>query len=779
MKKKFLSIVLSFISLSLVSCSNKFPPFYYESDDVPSTSSPDDSGNTSKPEEEKKKPTIEDVSLQVEADLSYKVSFVNEGDVSESQKYYLSSDDKYDEQDNEIDVTKGENNTYSFTYGGNENSFYFFILDQGEILTSSPKVTLPYLNGSVTTENGKDKISFSSFSSDGFNAFDASSVDIYRSDKDVFDYSLATRILADQTISNNVIEVDHVDGEDNYFFVATMDQGKVDYLSQVIKTDNTTLDGSVNYSSASVSQEGILTIQGVDNSNGKFRGLAFGSKDNPTTKLFDLVSKTKAGSSFEATFDLKTLDSDYDTEYQVYSIYNGGNFTTVDNSILSSFPADIENNYFSFSKSNSSALGFNLTKKSVFVVNEAKMSLDSQTNEPIFEVTGSFHKESLKGELKNPVLVIYNDEKGTYDGQEFPVEVTGDTFSVKANMKGLNRYKDWYWFKLYTNNEKVEGQEHTYKEKVDNVIKASDVKSDYDKVLTYAYRGNTYQFMKDGNIDILRMVLNDTIDVKGKSLNFIKKNGRVYARLEGTTGPLNKYVFRLKHAQNEADAFSNEFTADEKGNFVCDVDITGIKVYTNETRIMYTNNIRYAYNDEFKVEFDSNNSFNPTSLLADDNGFIYCIRYDGSSRWWKIAKDNDNGKVNDFNFANENNKAILKLTLNVNSKVADQDLYFALVPNKIEGQEEAPWLSQKVTLDENRRFAVSMDISSMKKGYRYDLTLVNKAQLDAKNGSICQFYPDHYPEGMDFVKEITTAEGTYRMSRHTDQGINYVSIILS
>lgn len=127
MKKKILSIVLSFISLSLVSCSNKFPPFYYESDDVPSTSSPDDSGNTSKPEEEKKKPTIEDVSLQVEADLSYKVSFVNEGDVSESQKYYLSSDDKYDEQDNEIDVTKGENNTYSFAYGGNENSFYFLI----------------------------------------------------------------------------------------------------------------------------------------------------------------------------------------------------------------------------------------------------------------------------------------------------------------------------------------------------------------------------------------------------------------------------------------------------------------------------------------------------------------------------------------------------------------------------------------------------------------------------------------------------------------------------
>lgn len=738
MKKSRLFAVLAIASLTLTGCGGN--------EDTSSTAA--SSSQTSVASI----PTIKlsEIGIEAKADFTYDISIKLDTELPSGTNAYISSNSKYDSSDTKVTLT-GSAKDYTFTYNSNLSSFYILLVNGSDVY-GKQNISLPAINASIVTNGTKDDISFNVMN-DGRTLeeyFVADSLTVYRSSSSTLDKNSATKVVTSGSASSTY-SVDSADGE-KYFFMEYMTSTKISYTSQAFTKDEAFGSGIATFSSLEISSEGVMSIGGKLNKTVSNPRLYLCSAGDGTQD--SVLISPDASNNFTTTLDLTKL-TDTENSYQLYLLLAPGIFTPVPGFLSSTYSKITSEKVFSAS---STSCGLFISYKDKAAVTVLEASLIKEEGVVYFTTNGLFD-ESLAGvTISNAALIIDNDQNDSTDTCTYPltIDAANKTYSVKAPLAKMAKLGSWYNVKIWLNTD--EGSEPTYEYlKTDCTNYDASLKDDA------SYKKFSFQSYND-----FLKIYYDDVSSYISSWTYIKKEGKIFLRLEGLDASENitsNYVTIYPEGGTDDNLHkANCVRGTEADSFYVDIPCDDIPADTKYQ-------VHWVH-DGNNSEITNKNIAKPTSVLASDDGYIFCVK-SGSwndTYWWKVYKDSDAAKANDVAFAKETDKNTFTLKGAVNSAYKDKALYVQY--GILDGTAFTNCLYSTVTVSADLIFTSTLDLTNVSKNSNYEARLVTKdgdtyTEIPSGANEFCGFYNEYLPS--DFSsKTLVTDSGTYHVNTYTD-----------
>lgn len=717
---------------------------------------------------------LRNITIDVTDDFTYDISFKPTKTVEEDVKFYISSNSTYNSTDEEIEISL-EDGVYSFNYSEKSNDFYILMVGgENNDVYAKQNIVIPTFNLNVsdgTGDNeGYDILTFSylnnGYGSDTF--FDDEGVNIYRSSSSDFDESSATLVEENVTISDE-FDIESAEGENYYFIQASTNGGIATFTSQAFEKNVAFGSDLVSVTSAQITLDDsiYLNLEGTYASSISLEnaGLSLLSSEDNTLEYAPIT--LGSDSVFTASFDLSQL-SIADTTYNAYIQFGAGIFYEIPYDVAGendSAKTVYNNKIYGFSNDDD-LLGISYQDKGAVNVFSAKFDVEDDT--PYFVASGMYDEtlfsDGSEGVIYNPILLINNDQDGTVDNNEYSLTLDEEnkTFEVKADLSSMSKLGSWYNVKLYFNTTLTtdENGDETYLYDATYEFTESDC---YDMDSTIIDPVSFYQYGFQSYAGFLKIYYTDASS-EVTSWNYIKKDGEMYLRLEGTYRRGNESVFDVTWGDEHY--YGDVIPDEETYEFTTDINVNDIQAGVN-----YSVYWRYASGGSDEV---TNKYFDkPNAVAASNDGYIYCVKEESweENRYYKVYKDQDAAKANEVAFqTSEEGNPEFVISGAVNSEIGDKDLYLKF---EVLDSPETAFYSE-VNVDSDYNFSTATDISSItEKDEFYEVTLVEQVDgdyVDIASGAkdYCAFYNEYLPS--DFAEnKLVTENGTYKVNTHSGE----------
>ena len=716
---------------------------------------------------------MSDFSIDVTADYSYSIGFSLNRDLRAGDKIYFSSDSRYDSGDKEASNI-GSLNRVRLSYTDTENDFYILLVDSQNSLLAKENLVIPTFNMSIvsgTSDNaGNDIITFSyldnSYTPKNF--FDTGGITIYRGSKEDFDKTTAEKVIDNATISDEFIIPEAV-GRSYYLLTSYFGGGKGIYTSKVFTKDSDFSQETFAISSLDISDADGINLQ-IDGSIKKSTiskaYIMIVNSEDPITYTSALAINPDR--TFSGSFDLSELNKP-STAYQVYMAFSCGVFAPISYQAIGNTLPDKKiyaDKVFSF-YDNSGQLS--LIFKNKAVVNILKAMFEIEDDKVYFSASGIFDSNLFPTdpstdktmELADPSLIFISDSKTEPESVAYPITVSENNFSVRADLSLITKLGPWYSIKLFFNTSvsanSLGGTEFindpTYELRLSDANNFSQTAK--SQINTDLYRFQNYE----GYLKLEVRDYSASID----SWKYIMVNGRMQLRLKGSfyRGESHFSIY----ADGKTDIHEADVITNDDYSFQTDIDINDIKSDT-----IY--HVHWIGKDFGDLEITNELLAKPTSVNSSEDGYIFCVKqeYYQSTRYFKVYKDKDWAKATQMTFLSQSNKPYINVSGYLNSALDTSNLFIQLQALSFDGEAES-YLGEKiigeVKANIDHSFSCSLDLETMVKGLKYQMKIVKKngdiyEDISLDTISYSGFYTEYLPS--DFgLKSLVTASGTYRI----------------
>ena len=696
---------------------------------------------------------VTSMTLEAKQDYTYKVGFKLDKEVEEGTEFYLSDNSRFEKDDDKKLSIENTGNQYSFIYSEPETEFYLLVVGDNTAYCKQ-NVILPTVNPLIVTKDNKDAISFVKMQDDKTidQYFVSNSLTVYQSSTAALDKTTAVKVVENGDLSKTY-DVSSVSGAD-YYTLEYKTSSKITYTSKTFKKDVPFGSDVFTFQGVSLNSEGDLVIQGLVNEGVKKGNLCIVSSSD--THVVRTALTIKDDNTFTVSFNLSYLAT-ADVDYHLYLELGAGSFVEVPDIIEKDQSVTLAEKVV-FLKESGEGLVVSYKEKQAITVLNASMVKDTD-GIVYFEASGLYDETKANVALSSPSLIIDNDQNEVVDKQVYPLTVdeTAKSFSVKAKLSQLVKQGAWYNVKIWLNTT-LEGSTPTYEFSHDDCTNP-DVSLKDDVNDKKFYFQNYENFLK---------IYYDDVSASITSWNYVKKEGVVYLHLEGNDASstvTDNYVTVYQDGAQDDGLHRANCVKGEDDAFTIDIPISdisaGVKYQVHWVR---GNN---------NSEITNNTLPKPNSVLASDDGFIYCVKEGewNGTHWWKVYKDNDIAKANDLSFELSENKPVFTLKGALNSEYKTKDLYIRYgVLNEDSTFTDSFYSS--LVLDANLNFTSAADLQSMVKTKEYEARLVEKSgdeylELPSGANSFCGFYNEYLRS--DFSSSsLTTDSGTYSVDTYKE-----------
>ncbi|MFA6861202.1 MAG: hypothetical protein WCR56_02330 [Bacilli bacterium] len=743
MKRNKSLIVLALLPLVLTGCNNK-------GTDSSQTGSNSESSSSSATVSYK----FNAVTIEVKDDYSCDFTVKLDQTPVTGTDFYVSSNSKFDSKDTKLNVV-GSGTDYTFNYHENLRDFYLLLVN-GEDVYGKQSTSLPTVNCKVVTADTKDNISFSLLNDgktiDQF--FLSDSLTVYRSTSKTLDKSTATKVVENGSLSSTY-NVDSASGAD-YFFLDYKITSKISYTSQVFTKDVEFGSDLATFTSATI-EDGKLSLAGTLTDTLADPRLLLSSAADGSQ---DSVEATVTGSSFSFSTDITKL-SDSINAYQVYFMLGAGIYFQVPSFLTDKVTKTDDTNIYVL---NNGTSGLTLTFKAKSGVNVLYSAIEKAADGTVSFVANGFYDETLANvTLSTPALIIDNDQNSVVDTLATPltIDATAHTFSVVAPLGGLSKPGAWYNIKIWLDTTS-ETKTATYEFlKADAANYGTILKDDVAKKKFYFQNYNDYLKL---NFDDATAYIN--------AWSYKKIDGKVFLHLEGADSKASDITADYVTIYAEGGTDDNLHKANcvvsdkETDGFTVDVPCDDIPADTKYQ-------VHWVHGTD-NTEITNNTMDKPNAVMPTNDGYIFCVKSGtwGETSWWKVYKDGDVAKANEVSFGESTVNPTFNISGALNSTYQSKDLKLQYGVLADDGLTFSDTFTSEVAVDANGFFSSAADLSTMEKGKKYDIRLlenVDGTYVDIASGanSFCGFYNEYL--NSDYAsKTVKTDKGTYHVNTYTD-----------